>query len=971
MGRMKKKTKSLWAGMLLLSALTILSLSCKREVDDVILPGDSVVFKASADYVNGPETKTTYSGVEYGGKERIDWVSGDKIRILSDKARHPGGAAWSDYQVTGVTPGTGSNQPISYASIKNVGDNGLHWGSGTHKFYAVYPSPAANSNISINDNVANITLPKSQLQAAQMDYAYMFAAVQTAEKATVNLSFKPMFTAFQFQVRSDEEASMTITSFSLSTGENKAMTGSCRATITAATNSTASTAVYSNFTAYNASSGNNTITVDMGAGVTVTPSTYATITVFALPQDYSQLTASFTTSTGDTKSLKLQQADGTWVNFTACHKYNINGLGLPGGGWTYTVSDIDDIIRTGEEVLYDYSKDVTVTVRRSRTNGTTTENIPWKAYFTAASDPTAVVGASAVGQSWSETPLQDADGNDWLSLSAYSGDGNANNVKVSLAGNELPPSAIDLMVNAQAMTTAMNANNLGTIDVSRLKFNGTTFAYRGSNPANTANCYVINGYGTFYIPLVYGNGVQNGSAANAYVGTTGTDCLETFVNADGQPITSDFILQDANLTKSGQYEARIVWQDVAPGFQIIRDSDVAYVPAGSSELSSVAALNCAYLKFQVRQYQSAISGKGIKPGNAVIALYDKGEDKILWSWHIWFTNEQFSTFPLSWELSKWSWDDWQYHSYDGQDIHLSSLLGWTPPISYLSAQVNMRSQKVIITSEETNRIVCVFNVVMETYDSPGHVGLFYSATTYQEGRKDPLIGCGTEYGFRRVASKFYNVLIPNPNSPGYYKINVSTDGLQSSGETKEKVLGFHIRKPYGFVPERANNSPTGGGLHYKYYNLWSARTDVEVIPAPLKTIYDPSPAGFRVPGSLSYQSIPNYNSPGTLPSNLSYIPPSGEMPYGIEVELSTVVRLYFASGIPLSIEGITYFDGQTASWDTSAMTFYHTDYVSGGSSYGYEGCYARWHIDAGLTYLYRTSINMGTCTSVISPVQDD
>ena len=622
--------------------ILLLAAACVKEEGGGALPGEGIVFRASSEYDNGPETKTVYSGVEYGGKERIDWVTGDRIRIFSDKARHPSGTQYSDYQVTGVTPGTGSAQAISYASVKNVGNNGLHWGTGVHHFYAVYPSPEANSNISVvNFQHWNMTLPKNQLQAAQMDYAYMAASVQTNEKATVNLSFKPMFTAFQFTVRSETDASMTITSFSLSTGENKAMAGSCDATPSPHTNTAQSTLAFSNFTPYSQADGNNTITVDMGSGVTVTPSSYATITVFALPQDYSQLTASFTTSTGETKSLMLQDAQGQWVTFQAGHKYNITGLGLP-GAWTYTVSDIADIIREGEQVLYDYSKDVTVQLQRSRT-GSATQNLPWKAYFVPVSDATAVVGASALGQNWSEVPLQDADGNDWLTLSAYSGTGDANNVKVSLAGNELPPSAIDLMVDAQAMTNAMNANNLGTIDLSRGAFNGSAFAYSNRNPANTANCYVINGYGTFYIPLVYGNGVQNGSAANAYVGITGNQCLETFVNADGQPITSDFILQDANLTKSGEYEARIVWQDVAPGHQIVRESDVAFIPAGSSELSGIAALNCAYLKFRVRQYQSAVSGKGIKPGNAILALYDKGEGKILWSWHLWFTNELFNT----------------------------------------------------------------------------------------------------------------------------------------------------------------------------------------------------------------------------------------------------------------------------------------------------------------------------------------
>ena len=795
--------------------------SCTKEFGGAA-PGEGIVFRASADYDNGPETKTAYSGYEYGGKERIDWVNGDRIRIASDKALTSEGARYSDYEVTGVRTGTGSSAAISYATVKNVKGAGLRWGSGTHKFYAVYPAPAAvNSSIEQSGNVVTMTLPQSQHQEAQMEYAYMYAAVQTAAEATVNLAFKPMFTAFQFTVRSETDASMTITSFSLSTGQNKAMAGTCRATITANSNSASSTAAFSNFTAYNASTGNNTITVDMGSGVTVTKTTYATITVFALPQDYSQLTASFTTSAGETKSLKLQNASGTWVNFSAGHKYNINGLGLP-GEWTYTVSSIDDIIRTGEQVLYDYNKDVTVTLQRSRT-GSATQNLPWKAYFTAASDPTAVVGAS-VQSSWSEVPLQDADGNDWLSLSAYSGNGDANSVKVSLAGNELPPSAIDLMVDAQAMTTAMSANNLGTIDVSRMKFNGSAFAYSPRNAANTANCYVINGYGTFYIPLVYGNGIQNGSPAQAYRGIAAENCLETFINADGNPITSDYILQDAGLTKSGQYEARIVWQDVEPGAQIIWDSDVSFVAAGSSELSGVAALNCAYLKFRVRQYQSQVSGRGIKPGNAVIALYDKGEDKILWSWHLWFTNEPFFTDDLH-DGSR---------GLDSKTL-LSCEMGWVPPISYLSTLIVSRQQKVVILDTSAKMVRLTFNVRQNDYTRPPVREDGYSRSVYQCGRMHPFLGLGGTYNKPRqgFSSSYIDRESIITSGVVMYPVKI----LESSDDKGVMIRNPHIA--YRFTDQ-------GDANLFCYANLWNANLDNYLLVPVKKTIYDPCPVGFKV-----------------------------------------------------------------------------------------------------------------------------
>ena len=852
MGRLisKAATSSL-AGLFLLSGLAVLLPSCLKEQGDTSLPGERVTFRVAADYDNGPETRTSYSGVEVGGKERIDWHTGDVIRIWSNQCATPSGDKYADYKVTGVS----TSGEKSYATVENVGKNGLHWGTpynGRYNFFSVYPSPAENGDISLNQNIATLSLPQSQQQGAQMDYAYMYAAVLVrSNTASINLSFKPMFTAFQFKVRSEEDASMTITSFSLSTGENKAMAGSCKATISANSSAPSSTAVFSNFTAYSSSSGNNTITVDMGSGVTVTPSSYATITVFALPQDYSQLTASFTTSNGETKSLKLQNADGTWVNFTACHKYNINGLGLP-GEWTYTVSDIDDIIRTGEQVLYDYEKDVTVSIRRSRA-GSPAEGIPWKAYFTAASDPTAVVGAT-VQSSWSETPLQDADGNDWLSLSAYSGTGDANNVKVSLAGNELPPTAIDLMVDAQAMTTAMSANNLGTIDLSRMKFNGSAFAYRRTNPANTANCYVINGYGTFYIPLVYGNGVQNGAAANAYVGVAGENCLETFINADGQPITSDFILQDANLTKSGQYEARIVWQDVAPGFQIIRDSDVAFVPADSSELSGVAALNCAYLKFRVRQYQSQISGKGIKPGNAVIALYDKGEDKILWSWHLWFTNEELKCGQAV------------EYNVDRSPLLLSPI-GWTPPISY-TISVLQRAQKVVIVDSRDNIAKITFNVYQSNYNqtiSQAH----YSATTFSFGRKDPHLTVASPTRFRLYSSAYYNLLWNEHflNWIEYYG--------DHSNHYRGRDERYKLSIRYPHCPIINTNNQGGSIYQYSHKNTWGFN---RVFLG--KTIYDPSPTGFRV--ATHGARIQVYRMSNTLIE----VPANGELPFGVRDPVS-------------------------------------------------------------------------------------
>ena len=90
------------------------------------------------------------------------------------------------------------------------------------------------------------------------------------------------------------------------------------------------------------------------------------------------------------------------------------------------------------------------------------------------------------------------------------------------------------------------------------------FNYKTEMPAdmNTANCYIVRHAGTYKIPLVYGNGVQGGSATEAgYKFTTtgsSTNFLTTFKNHLNADISSHFTDTNSNCKAK---DAVIKWQD--------------------------------------------------------------------------------------------------------------------------------------------------------------------------------------------------------------------------------------------------------------------------------------------------------------------------------------------------------------------------------------------------------------------------
>jgi hypothetical protein len=300
------------------------------------------------------DTKTAYSGdVTGSGVERINWTSGDVIRIASDVARTADARDFADYAVT-----AGSIEADGIYSNVKVGatgadGTGLEWGSGDHHFWGIYPShpisisgsTATVSGLSIaaaqdvSDSRKTAT-GNNTLFAPDMTSAWMLAdkADVPANTSNFDLLFYPAFTAFEFTLASQFPATLKVKSFELSSEAGASgddLAGTFSASIAPA-----------DATTYTVTSGTRSVTVSFGEGVDITQDKSLRFTVLALPKGdedgyLKRLTLDFLiningadvhrslalTSTGST----VPKDGGNYIKFAARHKHRIYGLALPSG----------------------------------------------------------------------------------------------------------------------------------------------------------------------------------------------------------------------------------------------------------------------------------------------------------------------------------------------------------------------------------------------------------------------------------------------------------------------------------------------------------------------------------------------------------------------------------------------------------------------------------------------------------------
>ena len=160
----------------------------------------------------------------------------------------------------------------------------------------------------------------------------------------------------------------------------------------------------------------------------------------------------------------------------------------------------------------------------------------------------------------------------------------------------------------------------------------------------TANCYLIHAAGKYKLPLVYGNAIKNGEVNTIafYPGKDGsiTNGTDRFLNHNGDGITGPWITKNGSGVNAGMgltaTSAELLWQD-------------------RSGLITSVSVNGDYLEFTVGSFGG---------GNALIAVKDD-TGFILWSWHIWATEDDLSNTTVVATGS---------HNYTVAPVNL----GWVP-----------------------------------------------------------------------------------------------------------------------------------------------------------------------------------------------------------------------------------------------------------------------------------------------------
>ena len=381
----------------------------------------------------------------------------------------------------------------------------------------------------------------------------------------------------------------------------------------------------------------------------------------------------------------------------------------------------------------------------------------------------------------------------WLTaLSSESGSGGtsaeAGTATLTKDVKDLLKERNDGLKNAPAVGSASAPYDLSIHD-----HNGATTA------RNTANSYVISAPGYYRIPLVYGNAIKNGATnSSSYISSapptmygSADMILHNFKDHDNQNITDPWIEKTNGGANAGVNGAKIVWAD---------EANLVHLSASPIKQDG----GNAYLDFEVKQTD-------IKSGNAVVAVTKGGT--VVWSWHLWFAPKD--------ALDKIKVTNHQNENY----YFTKEALGWKPIQWSGSTYSSARTVKVKVEQTVANngtKQEAVINITQ----NPGSVKQG-STTLYQFGRKDAFPGVDAS------------------------KLATNSHFTENAGDNMSIKNGIQH-------PDRYYAGGSNWNSNYGYYNLWSADNtvtgdwNVGNDNLVVKTVYDPSPVGFKMPANNAF-----------------------------------------------------------------------------------------------------------------------
>ena len=238
----------------------------------------------------------------------------------------------------------------------------------------------------------------------------------------------------------------------------------------------------------------------------------------------------------------------------------------------------------------------------------------------------------------------------------------------------------------------------------------------------------------------------------------------------------------------------------------------AYIPDGAvvvwqsvDGLISSPQVEDGYLYF-------VISKEKITPGNAVVAV--RQGSTILWSWHIWVTALDLMATKQITNAQGYRYDLMPYN------------LGWTSGGGTVARYDGRKLWIKVQQSSGTEAVFCISQTAgeeMTTFTGAG------TSLLYQWGRKDPVLPVVGE----NTTLPHYS---PNGYVMGHYKARTT--------------IGGAIKNPNYRYSDQTNTD----WCTTSYLNLWcmdNSQTGF-IVKDIVKTIYDPSPVGFKIPSSATF-----------------------------------------------------------------------------------------------------------------------
>ena len=328
---------------------------------------------------------------------------------------------------------------------------------------------------------------------------------------------------------------------------------------------------------------------------------------------------------------------------------------------------------------------------------------------------------------------------------------------------------------------------------------------------STANCYIVSAGGTYKFPMVYGNAIKNGVDNTEAYNPSNIVGSSTAIN----PFWGATKITSPNIV--GATKAEVLW-------------------CSTPDLVKDVTIDGGYVKFSVdkTKIKEASAIIAVKNNDAEYPAYKSGN--VLWSWHIWITskdvvdtdNGYFMRQPLGFRHTKWQGTSYQ------QD----------------------RKVRLTVTQTRTGKTATAeFTQKASPMEREGET------MYYQQGRKDPFFpenpmalqsNGGSNDALRRGLTLINSVkfatlmarprkLWSDPTTKGNWDWMAISTGDIGNGE------------PYYSESVVANTT---------YFNLWDANNGQGhgYTGTFVKTVYDPSPVGFRVPRLAEFEKINNGNN---------------------------------------------------------------------------------------------------------------